>query len=367
MLSEMVYLVKSPVVKLEIKEDWYWWNGYPREDPGYTHQCRLAETDGPGFYTEPAFPSLKPDIDIFGVPRRSRKQRGWYQVAVPSLGQSSEQAGNTTHFRAPAKPSDIPPELFDGILEHLTRPGALNRHDLARCALVCSYWNEKCQPGVFNRLGLKSQEDALSLLEFMRTPTSAVSSLVERVSIHSRAVSGTPWLHLRSTIGDLAHRKLEKYFVRLSGPLPAGQRMRSIHYRLPRSLPAHFSRDLFKVTFANVHFKTLDDLMHLAGELPDLSELECVRVTWESFPTALPRWRPRNDSQDKKILTMWNCGPRPVEAFIWLAASSMRPRARAFLSLDDLTRVASIARELHNGARIIVMTVLPLRSYFGEF
>lgn len=298
MLSEMVYLVKSSAVELKIEEDWYWWSGYPRnpDDRRWLHGL-LAETDGPEFYTKTAFPSLKPDIDIFGVPRRSRKQRGWHQVAVPSLGRPNERVGNRTHSRPPAKASDIPPELFDGILEHLTSWTHRDRPALARCASVCHYWNEKCQKRLFQGPELKSREDALSLLEFMRTLTSAVSSLIWDVTIReAQAVSGTPWLHLMSVIGDRAHKELHHYTVKLKGPLPAGQRMRSIHHRVPRSLPGHFSRHIEWLYLTDVHFKKLDDLMHLAGEMPDLDTLECKRVTWGSLPTALPRWRSRNES-----------------------------------------------------------------------
>lgn len=354
-------------VKLEIDEEWYWWRGYQSSNYRYSWRKKM---DGPEFYTESAFPLLKPDIDVFGVPCRSRRQRGWYQVAVPFLGRPSERTGKRAHFQALAKPSDIPPELFDNLLHHLkdwnnTRDRREMRSTLARCALVCRYWSVRCQESLFDDLGLDSRENALQLLGFTRTPTSAVSSFVWRVDVPQvQAVSGTPWLHLISVIGDRAHKELEQYYVSLEGPLPAGQRMRSIHHRLPRSLPAHFSRCIWWLSLTDIHFKELDDLMHLIWEMPHLYQLDCDRVTWGSLPTALPRRRPRNESPTEYFIKTSECGPRPLEASVWLAAS-VRCRDAGFFSPDDFIRVLPFARELGNSASRGVGVDLH-SDYFGE-
>lgn len=365
--------MQDSVVQLEIYEEWYWWRGYQSSDYDYSWTpWGLGKTKEPDSYTESTFPSLKPDIDLFGVPRRSRKQRGWHHVAVPFLGRPSERPGKKTHFRALAKPSDIPPELFDNILSHLTRLDYTReereywRSTLARCALVCRYWSVTCQPILFASLRLDSREHALQLLKFMRTPISAIPSLVYRVKVgKSQAVTGTPWLHLISVIGDRAHQELVKYEVTLEGPLAAGQRMRSIHFGVPRSLPAHFSRHIERLSLTDIYFVELDDLMHLVWEVPSLEWVRCERVTWGSLPTALPRRRPKNKSESDKSIKMWECGPRPLEASVWLAAS-VQHRDDAFLSPDDFTRVLSLARELENSASTSVGAYLH-SDRFGEY
>lgn len=153
--SETSIEIQDSVVELEIDEEWYRWSGFPHN---ILSPWKPAETDGPEFYTENAFPSLKPDIDILGIPRRSRKQRGWYQVTVPFIGQHGEQLGTRAHCRGLAKPSDIPPELFDDLLREAAGNWlSCDKHALATCALVCRYWAAKCQEVIFFHLRLNSR------------------------------------------------------------------------------------------------------------------------------------------------------------------------------------------------------------------
>lgn len=394
--SEVLSQWQNSVVKLEIDTEWYWWSGYQRTKPSrYSFRGLLADTDGPEFYTPAAFPALKPDIDTFGIPRRSRKQRGWYQILVavspfPFLrlrdGRVSErerleieQRANR-RWRAAAKPSDIPPELFDNVLAHLTEQRIHGRADkplLARCALVCRYWAAKCQPFIFDKLALRVREDAVQLLALMRTEGSAVSKLVTGVYVREALEvggTGAPWLHLVSAIGDHAHQGLSEYSIKLRGPGPGpGQRtttrLRSIHHGLPRSLPAHFSRLIGKLVLLDLNFAALADLAHLVWELPALWRLFCERVTWsEASLPAIPegavlhghgmhgdilhritRRKPRNRSVYAQSVRMSQCGPRAVEAAVWVVAS-MRPRDGAFFDADDFARVVLLAREMGEGA-----------------
>lgn len=353
-LTEHFLVIQDSVVQLEIDDEWYWWSGYPRYPNSY--DWRLAVTDGPAFYAEAAFPSLKPDIDIFGVPRRSRKQRGWHRVAA-SASSLNHVPTEPAPCRTCITPADIPPDLFEKILEHLKwHPHS----DLVRYALVCRYWNIKCREALFGDPELRSREDAVHLLELMEIPTRGVSSYVGGVEVEEpQAVSGTPWLHLVAIIDDRRTRLQQPYTnisLKLEGPLPAGHRMRSIHHGLPRSMPGHFSCLIYRLSLTDIHFKKLDDLMHLVWEMPDLVKLYCERVTWESLPTALPRRKPRSESRNTLFsVKISQCGPRKVEASVWLVASARR-RNQAFLSPNDITDVLSLARELENSAGTSVKT-----------
>lgn len=430
-------------MKLEIATEWYWWRGYPRTKPSsYSFRGLLADTDGPEFYTPAAFPALKPDIDTFGIPRRSRKQRGWHHVrgALPSTStstspaRSDERPGDSGRLggtgvdnwrgRAAATPSDVPPELFDTILAHLTAHRIHGRADkplLARCALVCRYWAAKCQPVLFEKVALRAREDALQLLAFMRTPGSAVPGLVTGVYVREALQvggPGVPWLHLVAAIGDRAHRGLSEFSIKLKGPLPLspgsgpapgpgsghdGQqtstrtpRLRSIHHGLPRTLPTHFSRRIGKLVLLDLPFAALADLAHLVRELPALWRLFCERVTWPaaSLPVVLQgagaalhghgilhgdllhghghllhgitRRKPRNVAVYAQSVRMVQCGPRAVEAAVWLVAS-MRPRG-TFVDADDFARVVLLAREMGKGAAAGVGAALHgnhLGAYFA--
>lgn len=319
----------------------------------------------PQAFTEGAFPLLKPDMDVFGVPRRSRKQRGWYQVARPFPDRPSARLGTRTYRQPAVEPSDVPPELFDNILGYLTASG--DKRAVARCALVCRYWAKKCQQMVLRRLVLRSREDAVLLLEHMKSPKSAITSFAQSLEVPvAQKVSSMPWLYLVPDISDRAHMNYLSYSVSLEGPLPPRQRMRSIHHGLPRSYP-RFSRRIVNLSLAGIHFEKLDDLIHLVWEMPHLVSLDCKRVTWGSLPTTVSRRKPKNisvfDGQAPGVY-LSQCSPCPLEASGWLC-TSVWCKSHAFFSLDDLARFLALAQALEKGAATKVGTHL-YGNYFRE-
>lgn len=213
-----------------------------------------------------------------------------------------------------------------------------------------------------------SRQDALQLLEFVKTPISTASRLIREVRISvAQKVSSNPWLHLISVISDRARRGVYTYFLNLAGPLPAGQRtLRSIHHGLPRSLP-HFSPQIYCLSLTAIRFEKLDDLMHLLWEMPSLCMVECEGLTWGSLPTMTtpPRRKSINTSQQvDPTITMRQCGPCSLEASLWLS-TCLRPRQYPFFSSDDFTRALTLVRAIQKGAGDAVDSWLN-RDSFGE-
>lgn len=256
--------------------------------------------------------------------------------------------------RTASTPADVPPELFQHILDQLDMRGR------ARCGCVCRYWATQCQRALFHGVDVRSREDVRALVGFMDAPTSRVSRFVFVVRASapsSSSAAGDPWVHHLSPIKDRFRQgesgvRLGVVELALSGPLPSSsggpRSLRSIHHALPRSLP-HFSRHIDRLTLSDLHFAKLDDLLHLVWELPDLWLLACTRVTWGTFPASVPRRRrkrsgfPRVAEGSVKVEVGNGCGPRAVEAAVWLSTCLVR-REHWFLGVEDLERVVVLAR-----------------------
>lgn len=222
---------------------------------------------------------------------------------------------------------------------------------------------------LFETVNLRSREEASHLLHLMRDPTSDVSYLVKEVQAPlAQNMPSAPWFHLLPLIKDCSGRYRVWLSVRLSGPLPPGQRsLRSIHYALPRALP-HFSRHITWLHLTDLHFAKLDDLMHLMWEMPHLRYLYCSKVTWGSFPLTPPRRKllgyPLRTELDE------GCGPRSVEAAVWLSNSVVMSLFFnvSVLSIDDSARVLAIARAIDKTAtRALAPLVNHHQHCFGEY
>ena len=283
------------VVRLPLHETWWLWRGSrlcslvdlkPRR-----HQAGSAGTpewdfvlrdpmDHAKYDEETAFPSLKPNIEIFGTPARTRKQRGWYQVV--------EKGPCSTRTRSPPHPprscethlataSDLPAELIAAIVEEIRSPS------LAQCALVCRHWAAVLQPEIFKTVVIRHTEDSVTFLGFLRP---AFSNLRNFRVLHFRlhhSFHSPPFLHaVMSAIPKLLPRtNSEDVVLEFKGPLQNGlSTMRSVHCQLARQLPRETSSGIQILKLADVRFHHFGHLIQVLYELPSLETLEGDSLTW---------------------------------------------------------------------------------------
>ena len=243
--------------------------------------------DEGGFDQEKAFPLLKPAADVLGIPCRSRKQRGWYQVrkqpqlATPSAGVVASPA---------LSPADLPIELILNIAEsmglsrwHGEEQVTMIRHELASCARVCRHWANAVQPRLFEGVTISSHSEINELLEIRRTTFTELAQYNSGPELKDW-LTNPPFSHLASRMtarypknGWGAYNALT-----ITGPLPASQgpTLRTIYGRIPRSLPATESACIHNLTLQHVHFRTFLDLLRLISELSKLIYFTGSQVTW---------------------------------------------------------------------------------------
>ena len=322
--------LRQEVIELQIDSQWWLWCGYQpfsRVQDGFINAPELRwlrrrdPMDAPEFNEELAFPLLKPSIDIFGIPRRSRRQRGWYQVRSPLLRSRPAAILNDVGTAATSSDTGPPPDIRSSILESIRFSEAfystgllVARHELGMCAQVCHHWAKVLQPQLFECLTISSAGEIRQLGDILRTSLTGLArhdpnfKFEDSLSVH-------PFTHLAS----ISICKRERVTIRLNelsirGPLPSsrGLSLRSVHGRLPRSLPARHFILLGELKLRDIHFRLFTDFIRLVSELPTLRTLVGIQLTWSQVlePPLVPRagasWR-RHVGDNFCAVTLRDC------------------------------------------------------------
>lgn len=197
--------------------------------------------------------------------------------------------------------ASVPEDLFDLILDffeighgsgsrsHVT----VQKGELGRVALVCRHWAKICQAKIFDRLTLRSRQDALDLCSFMDRPGSVIPSSLRALVLQPDPASA-PFIHL--VCQKIRLKTLRQDFsltVVLEGQGVTGTRTqpvlgRSIHHALPTPPLLAFSLGIRELELADVRFESLRDFARLVAELPSLEKLACHCVTWAPLPDSRP-------------------------------------------------------------------------------
>lgn len=156
---------------------------------------------------------------------------------------------------------------------------------MGNIALVCRRWSRICQEKIFQETWIRSKQDYLDLWSFVNRPQSIIPSCVHVLFLIPN-IAFAPWIH--NVCIKIAPRMLRPDFTivltlesRNGNPLSPG---RSIHSSLPRQPLPNASLRIARLHLAHVHFRKLENLARLVGEMPSLQKLDCFHVTWPSLP-----------------------------------------------------------------------------------
>ena len=328
----------SSTGSVELAKDWHWWvwhgfRPFSRIDQALVNTPELQfyggkrravicdPMDRKNFEEEHAFPLVKPAIDIFGIPPRSRKQRGWYQVRSPSR-LATQPSTSSSHLVCAA---NLPSELDILILAEVCSMAAAtpkkpyDPQPVVACANVCRNWARILQPQLFSRVGIQSYGQLLELRSFFDAPTSNVSQYHEW-SICEQSLDGIPFTHLVPSAKERARHKVR---FTLQGPLPRqyGVTVRSITPCVPRSMPRrHYEvSQLARLDLKDIHFQSFVDLMRLLVELPGVVDFLGSRLTWPPQSLRRPVWRRRVSCG---MLRLEDCTAGQRWPALWLADPS---------------------------------------------
>ena len=269
----------------------------------------------PTFDEENAFPQLKPSANVFGVPLRSRKQRGWYQVQQhPQPMTQLASMDVLLTVRPTASAACLPVELIHQIGESLidyTGPGAGRpqnpfRDEYVWCARVCRHWAKVMQPRLFAGLQIGSHSEMVQLLDIRRTSLTGLAQSDPQAGLRD-SLDGAPFTHLAP------HMKPWNSLT-ITGPLPTSQgtTLRSIHGRVPRSLPTSASASIGLLTLRHIHFRYFADLVKLLSEASNVRVLTAIGLTWpqESEPYVVAKNKHGKPFPDLCQVTLNGCTTR---------------------------------------------------------
>lgn len=203
-----------------------------------------------------------------------------------------------------ATAQDIPPELFDTILDYIGtldyghlqyyvnagfRTDTGPESDLADCSLVCLHWASRCRPRLFSSLILRTRQHMRTLTDLARfnwhTRVPPMSRYVRKIALDV-GWDDRSWVHHVYPLIKLmgAHVKLTGLCLanpRTEVPLKENCVARgSMYATLPRSLPScYYTFTTLEVN--DTHFAQLSCLDRLIAELPLLVRVALVSVSWD--------------------------------------------------------------------------------------
>lgn len=195
----------------------------------------------------------------------------------------------------PATAADIPPELYDLILDFFEVDKGrtkqqqrnrvhVNKRELGSCALVCRGWAGMCQKKIFRAIILRSGKDLAALLALISSSGSTVAANLEYLDL-VQSSSCTPWIH---SVARCVQKRIFPH-IRTTSLTLAGADALFIHQKLPRMLPfTQLSQRIRALTLSNLQLENLDVLIRIPRELPFLLSLHLVGFTWESPTSEVP-------------------------------------------------------------------------------
>ena len=280
----------------------------------------------------------------------------------------------------------IPPEFFELILTsfqfsypridlYTHQSGEeikANKHALGQWSLVARHWAKHCRQRIFERLALRSKEDALQLREFMQTTTGGMSivAYVSDLRIHLTLPS-PPWIHLILNINPSALPNLASCRIVVNfqdhGSEPGLVAPRTVFFGLPRSLPA--SRLRLRLELENLHFDTFRDFVSFVRstkateESLDSPPVSLTRISWSADSAQAPPANPHTflglrpvlcNSDSGNYISAIGC--TAIWPLLWLVVTT-EPRMRRVACYID-------ARELQ-GAAALVQTLVDACSCFS--
>lgn len=220
------------------------------------------------------------------------------------------------------------------------------------CALANQYWAKLCQKRLWATTVLHKRDDAVRLLDFLRTEVSHLRHYIYHVDFRSVGLkpAGQPWFHLLSSIYETLGRDPRPVLeMKMEGPINKGTGcLRSIHHGLPR-VPPHFSWPISRLCLSDITFMKLTDAMHLIWEMRSLRQLACVRVDFGVLPTSLLRAAVCNKDRYIHRIEMSECRAGWAQAALWLAVR-LRPKQFRFFTVEDLNGALTVAKAFEQGA-----------------
>lgn len=255
----------------------------------------------------------------------------------------------------PATAADIPEELFDRILGILAwdtaisvyRPEAIaqGKQHLSLCSLVCRFWASRCRPYLFERLGLRSLEDAQFLLSLSPTIKRHIVSLSLEETEPCQ-----PWTHIvyRAVArGNFSPMIIVSHTLDGACTPTSVQTLRSLQPSLPQRMPVML-QDQIRYHVKNYRLQTFTDIVLLVLKLSTLViwQPDFTNISWIKPVDIVPPMLGRKNRALCDHMEIYQCVDR--WPFMWLCITTRAPepnsQAAAYLPPDEAWTLVALVR-----------------------
>lgn len=234
--------------------------------------------------------------------------------------------------------ANIPPELFDDILWHVTDSWLTEKRELSGCSLVCRYWAKISRPPIFKSIRLSKLETVAKGMSITQAPLipglPSPASYVESVEVNNLCPSKIdgrpppPWLH---HICRLIPRFPNCTKVQL---LVEGTDL-ILGSALPRTLPLStvFSPFTEFIISGPVRFKRYSQLRNICRAMRYQQKITWIKITWEV------------DDSTRDDYRVWLGSPPPIRCATEFRMSIyplQEPSRRADLQLINASSICAV-------------------------
>ncbi|KAJ3556016.1 hypothetical protein NM688_g2260 [Phlebia brevispora] len=294
----------------------------------------------------------------------------WTRVPAPAAPLSGIMS---TNRKGPAAGSDIPEDVFDGIVDcfncclcgaghdfcirlpnhrcQCAAESVCSRQEMKQIALVCRRWAQRTRPKLFRKINLHRRKGGNMLISLVKQPAARISSYVQIIegNLDGREQLCEPWIHhigllLLPNLPSLQHDAV-RLALTIEGPVSARVMPSSIHPG-PKCHPS-FSSGICKLKLTDVHFKTFEHLVRLLREMPSLQKVECEQVTWDMQsvkprPTLLcTSFMARDRAAGQVLFSTTNCTDDAAAAWLGIILGQTRRDVLQSVDAASLCTIAS--------------------------
>ena len=192
--------------------------------------------------------------------------------------------------------ADIPPELFENIIEHLMDTEGIpteesyygDKRPASICGRVCKYWARLCRPMLFQTIQVKRDDDLNDLMALLQTPppddVQPIGHCLEGLVVTLQHQSAEiPWFH---------HFYLRPLSHLVRGPLTMTVLINGVErvktaglHGLPRNVACRLV-DVSILILESFHFRDAAEFRRFVAHFKYVERLELRDITWDVRPDA---------------------------------------------------------------------------------
>lgn len=257
---------------------------------------------------------------------------------------------------------ELPPEILDVVVDCLTPTTTCPSLSLygsayhwqgearklfATCSLTCRYLARRCRPYIYKAVILHSLEDLIRLVTLLQesfavlADISSLPACVQYVLVRRKGPWPIPWFHRLHGLTWLLVNPVDIEVELTDGNGTLGPR--SFCTCLPATLPSSVF-PFRRISLTHFRFTTMTAFLHLIASLPQLEELDCKSLSFDTVTSPPERSLLRRLARSR-LSAMSICQTNhpvsgiphlfSIASMVWKAARGLHVPETVWRSIED--------------------------------